>query len=62
MYFPDDPMFPYDPIFQSVPDEPARHRLISRFDLELTRPEWALGFSFDIVLRGENATPFEGRV
>jgi protocatechuate 3,4-dioxygenase beta subunit len=62
MYFPDDPMFPYDPIFQSVSDERARQRLISRFDLELTRPEWALGFSFDLVVRGEHATPFEERV
>jgi protocatechuate 3,4-dioxygenase beta subunit len=62
MYFPDDPMFPYDPIFQSIPDERARQRLISRFSLDLTRPEWALGFAFDIVLRGEHATPFEGRL
>lgn len=62
MYFPDDPMFPHDPIFQSIRDERARRRLISRFDLGLTRPEWALGFSFDIVLRGEHATPFEERV
>lgn len=62
MYFPDDPLFPYDPILQSIPDERARHRLVSRFDLELTRPECALGFSFDIVLRGHDATPFEGRV
>ena len=62
MYFPDDPMFPHDPIFQAIRDERARRRLISRFDLALTRPEWALGFSFDIVLRGEHATPFEERV
>jgi len=62
MYFPDDPMFPFDPIFQSVRDERARAALIARFDLSLTRPEWALGFVFDIVLRGEGATPFEERV
>jgi protocatechuate 3,4-dioxygenase beta subunit len=61
MYFPDDPMFPYDPIFQSIRDERVRQRLISRFDLGLTRPEWALGFAFDLVLRGRNATPFEER-
>jgi protocatechuate 3,4-dioxygenase beta subunit len=46
---------------QSVPDERARLRLVSRFDLELTQPEWALGYRFDIVLRGRNSTPFEGR-
>jgi protocatechuate 3,4-dioxygenase beta subunit len=56
MYFPDDPLFPYDPIFGSIRDERARERLISRFDLETTIPDAALGFRFDIVLR---ATPFE---
>ena len=59
MYFPGDPLFAYDPIFQSVPDEKARQRLISRFDLETTQPQWAQGYKFDIVLRGPEATPFE---
>jgi protocatechuate 3,4-dioxygenase beta subunit len=59
MYFPGDPLFPYDPIFQSIPDEKARQRVISKFDLETTKPEWALGFRFDIVLRGPESTPFE---
>jgi protocatechuate 3,4-dioxygenase beta subunit len=62
MYFPGDPLFPFDPIFHSIPDERARQRLISRFDLDLTQPEWALGFRFDIVVRGRDATPFEERV
>ncbi|MCA1559787.1 MAG: protocatechuate 3,4-dioxygenase subunit beta [Acidobacteria bacterium] len=62
MYFPDDPLFDYDPILQSVHDERARRRLVSRFNLALTQPEWALGFAFDIVLRGPDATPFEERV
>jgi protocatechuate 3,4-dioxygenase beta subunit len=62
MYFPSDPLFPYDPILQSIPDEQARARLVSRFELDLTQPEWALGYRFDIVLRGRNSTPFEGRV
>ena len=39
----------------------ARQRLISQFDLELTQPEWALGYRFDIVLRGRESTPFEER-
>ena len=59
MYFPDDPLFPFDPIFQSVPDEQARQRLICKFELDLTQPEWSLGYRFDIVLRGREATPFE---
>ena len=57
MYFPGDPLFDQDPIFQSVPDPRARERLISSFDLERTVPEWALAYRFDIVLR---ATPLEG--
>jgi protocatechuate 3,4-dioxygenase beta subunit len=61
MYFPNDPLFPYDPMFQSIPDEAARQRLVSRLDLDLTEPEWALGYRFDFVLRGRDSTPFEQR-
>jgi protocatechuate 3,4-dioxygenase beta subunit len=61
MYFPGDPLFAHDPIFQSIPDPRARERLISRFDLSLTQPERALGYAFDIVVRGDAATPFEDR-
>jgi len=60
MYFPADPLLALDPIFQSIPDPAARARLISAFDLELTVPETALGYRFDIVLRGLHATPMEG--
>jgi protocatechuate 3,4-dioxygenase, beta subunit len=59
MYFPGDPMFDYDPIFQSIPDPRARQRLVARYDLSITQPEWALGYCFDIVVRGRAATPFE---
>ncbi len=59
MYFPDDPLFPFDPIYNSIPDERARKRLIANFELELTEPEWSLGFRWDIVLRGQEGTPFE---
>jgi protocatechuate 3,4-dioxygenase beta subunit len=59
MYFPGDPLFAYDPILQSIPDEKARQRLVSKFDLETTKSEWALGYRFDIVLRGRESTPFE---
>lgn len=59
MYFPGDPLLPLDPIYNSVPDAAARERMISRFDLERTVPEWALAFRFDIVLRGRQATPME---
>ena len=59
MYFPGDPLFEFDPIFNSVRDATARERMVSTFDLETTVPQWALGFRFDIVLRGANATPLE---
>jgi protocatechuate 3,4-dioxygenase beta subunit len=59
MYFPGDPLLPHDPIFNCVPDEKARDRLISIFDWESTIPEQALGYRFDIVLRGREATPME---
>lgn len=59
MYFPGDPLLALDPIFLAVPEEAARARLVARFDLETTQPEWALGYCFDIVLRGRAATPME---
>ncbi len=59
MYFPGDPLIPLDPILQSIPDEEAKRRLMSSFELDLTEPVWALGYRFNIVLRGREATPFE---
>jgi protocatechuate 3,4-dioxygenase beta subunit len=59
MYFPGDPLLAIDPIFLSIPDAAARDRLIGSFDLELTQPDYALGYRFDIVLRGRAATPME---
>jgi len=59
MYFPGDPLIPLDPIVQSIPDPRARERLLARFDLDTTQPEWALGYQWDIVLRGRAATPRE---
>ncbi|MBU6498422.1 MAG: protocatechuate 3,4-dioxygenase subunit beta [Rhodospirillales bacterium] len=60
MYFPGDPLLALDPVFHAVPDAGARERLIARFDLDTTQPEWALGYRFDVVLRGRDATPMEG--
>ncbi len=56
MYFPGDPLLAEDPIFHSVP-ECARERLVSRFDLALTEPGRALGYAFDLIVRGRRATP-----
>src|SRR5579871_5619657 len=60
MYFPGDPLMPIDPILSSIPDPKARERLVAAFDLDTTEPEWALGYRWDIVLRGRAATPREG--
>jgi protocatechuate 3,4-dioxygenase beta subunit len=60
MYFPDDPLIEIDPIANAVP-MPQRQRMVSRFDIATTQPNWALGYLFDIVLRGSLATPMEQR-
>jgi len=59
MYFPGDPLMPFDPILQSIPDQRGRDLLVAALDLELTEPDWALGYRWDITLRGRNATPRE---
>ena len=55
MYFPGDPLFPYDPIFQSITDPRARERLVATYDHDLTQPEWCTGYRWDIVLSGARA-------
>ena len=59
MYFPGDPLLPYDPIYNSVPDQAARARMVAEFSMDDTQPEWALGYRFDIVLRGPRQSLFE---
>jgi protocatechuate 3,4-dioxygenase beta subunit len=58
MYFEGDPLIGIDPIVCAVPER-HRDRLVAGFDLALTEPSWALGYRFDIVLRGPEATPAE---
>ena len=58
MYFPDDPLFEYDPIFNGVP-KAARHLLVAKFSMNRTEPDFALAYEFNIVLRGRSQTPFE---
>ena len=59
MYFPGDPLFSEDPIFNSVPDPKLRERMVSSFDWDTTEDHWLLGFKWDIVLRGPDAVVFE---
>jgi protocatechuate 3,4-dioxygenase beta subunit len=61
MYFPGDALIPLDPILNSIPSRSGRQRLISSYAHDVTEPEFALGFRFDIVLRGRKATPVEER-
>ena len=58
-FFPGDPLIPLDPILNSIPSKKGRERLISTYAHDVTEPEWALGYRFDIVLRGRNGTPME---
>lgn len=58
LYFPDDPLIEIDPIANAVP-MPYRNRMVCRFDMETTVPNWAIGYLFDIVLKGREQTPFE---
>ncbi|MEO8451327.1 MAG: protocatechuate 3,4-dioxygenase subunit beta [Gemmatimonadota bacterium] len=60
MYFPGDPLLAFDPIFNSVPGDRARQRLIASFDRTVTTAGWALGYHFDVVLRGRESTPMVG--
>lgn len=62
MYFPGDPLFQFDPIFNSVRDERARERMVCTFDLDRAEPDWALAYRWDIVLRGRGMTPFEEEI
>jgi protocatechuate 3,4-dioxygenase beta subunit len=59
MYFPADPLFEFDPIFQSVRDPKARERMISSFNMERSQENWALAYEFDIVLTGRDKTPID---
>ncbi|MBA3773370.1 MAG: protocatechuate 3,4-dioxygenase subunit beta [Ramlibacter sp.] len=60
MYFPGDPLHQYDPMVMSAPER-LRKRLIADFSLDVTEEGFALGYIFDIVLRGADETPFESR-
>lgn len=59
MYFPNDPLFQYDPILRSVTDGTARQRLVATYDHDLSQPEFSLGYRWDIVLDGPSATWIE---
>lgn len=59
MYFPGDPLFALDPIYQSIRDQKARDRLVARYDHDVTTHELRTGYRWDIVLAGGAATPME---
>jgi protocatechuate 3,4-dioxygenase beta subunit len=57
MYFPGDPLLAIDPVYNSVPEERARGRMVSALALESGIEGIALGYVFDIVLGGAKSTP-----
>jgi protocatechuate 3,4-dioxygenase, beta subunit len=59
MFFPGDPLLSLDPIYNGIPDPAARARLISFYEHDVTEPEWALGYRFNIVIAGALETPLE---
>ncbi len=59
MYFPGDPLFAFDPIYQAIVDQQARDRLVANYDHDLTEHEWCTGYRWDIVLTGSASTPME---
>jgi protocatechuate 3,4-dioxygenase beta subunit len=59
MYFPADPLFEFDPIFNSVRDPDARERMVSSFSMDRSQENWALAYEFDIVLGGRDPTPID---
>ena len=58
MYFLGDPLLELDPIYNSVP-EAARNLLVANLSMQISKSDWALGYEFNIHLRGRNATPME---
>ena len=59
MYFPGDPLFALDPIYNTIPRQKDRDRLIGTYDHDLTVPEFSMGYRWDIVVDGPDATWFE---
>ena len=57
LYFPGDPLLEHDAIVRSIPDEAARRRLVASLDFDVTVPEWALGYRWDIVVGSRHGTP-----
>ncbi|HWJ65279.1 MAG TPA: protocatechuate 3,4-dioxygenase subunit beta [Nocardioides sp.] len=59
MYFPGDPLFALDPIYQAIGDQRDRDALVATYDHDLTVPEHSLGFRWDVVLSGPRRTWME---
>ncbi|MEZ3161585.1 protocatechuate 3,4-dioxygenase subunit beta [Microbacterium sp. BWT-B31] len=59
MYFPGDPLFALDPIYNTIRSQKDRDRLVGTYDHDLTVPEFSMGYRWDIVVDGPDATWFE---
>jgi protocatechuate 3,4-dioxygenase beta subunit len=57
-FFPDEPANATDPVFCAIPDAAIRERLILRPEKLARAPAGAMTYRMDIVLQGEDETPF----
>lgn len=58
LYFEGDPLFDLDMVFQALTQDEQK-RVVCHYDHKFTEPGWAMGYYFDIVLRGPQGTPWE---
>lgn len=59
MYFEGDPLIDTCPILKAIPDDAQIRRLVAAQDRGAFIPMDSRAYRFDIVLRGQYATPFE---
>jgi protocatechuate 3,4-dioxygenase alpha subunit len=57
-FFPDEPLNAGDPVFSAIPDAFVRERIILKPEKLARAPADAVSYRLDIVLQGENETPF----
>ena len=57
-FFPDEPLNAGDPVFNAIPDAAVRERILLKPEKLPRAPADAVSYRLDIVLQGEDETPF----
>ena len=57
-FFPDEPLNAGDPVFNAIPDPRVRERIVLKPAMLHRAPAGATTYRLDIVLQGEDETPF----